>query len=305
MDGRERGERLVNDIYAAYERRKEDRRPNRIRPSELAHECARYLWFRYRWADKHETFDGRMLRLFETGHLEEDRMIADISSVGGYVNARDPNNPTKQISMTHGSHVMGFLDGIAENVPHAHHDEILVEFKTHSAKSFKTLVKEGVSKAKVQHYGQMQIYMEKHGLKEALYLAKDKDTDELYAEFVEYRPDYAQSLLDRADMITYSKSPPPRISERPDYFACRFCSAADVCHGLAKPPRSCRTCEFGKPIEGKPGDLPEWQCMQHGLVLDLDDQRRGCEDHRYNTRVVEGEDKGPLFDSEARKPTRG
>lgn len=296
MDGKERGKLLVQQIYDVYRARTEDRRPNRIRPSELGHPCAKYLWFRYRWADKFERFDGRMLRLFQTGHLAEDRMKGDLIDVGSYVYSHDPEDSRSQISMTHGSHVKGFLDGVAENVPHANHDYVLVEYKTHSAKSFKQLEKEGVAKAKVQHYAQMQVYMHKHNLKEALYFSVNKDTDDLYAEFVEYREDYAKSLLDRADMVAYSPSPPPGVSDRPDYFLCKFCSAADTCYKISRPPRSCRTCEFGKPMEGEPGELPEWQCGKHGLVLDLDDQRRGCDDHRYNKHMIEGEDDGPNHD---------
>lgn len=283
MDGRERGRKLRDEIFATYEARSNDRRPNRIRPSELGHPCLRYLWIRYRWGDRFSYFDGRMHRLFETGHLQEDRMANDLRSVGASVTTRDPDNPTSQLSFEglHG-HVKGFLDGIAEGVPHAHHDEVLTEMKTHNAKSFKDLDKNGVAKSKVQHYAQMQLYMLQYGLKEGLYIAVNKDDDDVYCEFIEYNDMYAQGLRERAETILYAKTIPPRISESLTSMACRFCSAAATCHNLEAPAKSCRTCRFGTPLTEDGQTLPVWQCGKWGHDLDLDDQIRGCSDYEVN-----------------------
>jgi hypothetical protein len=51
----------------------------------------------------------------------------------------------------------------------------VVEFKTHSAKSFRKLVQRGVAEAKPQHWAQMQVYMQLTGLTRALYVAVCKD----------------------------------------------------------------------------------------------------------------------------------
>jgi len=288
MNGRERGKLLRDEIFAAYEAKQDARRPNRLRPSELGHECARYLWYRFRWADEHETFEGRMLRLFDTGHSQEDRMIADLRSVGAEVYARDPDNPKEQIAMEMlNGHSKGFLDGVGGNIPHANSEWCVVECKSHSEKSFKALEKDGVEIAKPQHYGQMQLYMKHHKLDEALYISVCKNTDDIYCEFVPYNQRYAEALENKAKTIVALKSIPPRINNNPTFFKCKFCSAHAVCHQGALPPRSCRTCQYVTPDlvgEVKQG----WTCTLQDKSLDLDDQRRGCEYHRYNPHMVKG-----------------
>ena len=286
MDGRERGKLLRDEIFASYERKADDRRPNRIRPSEMGHPCLRYLWLRYRWADRFERFDGRMHRLFETGHSQEDRMANDLRSVGAEVTTRNPDNPRQQLSFDAlEGHVKGFLDGIATDVPHADTVAVLTEMKTHSAKSFKELEKHGVAKSKVQHYAQMQLYMHQYDLKEGLYLAVNKDNEDIYCEFIEYNPQYAGGLLERAEVIIHSRQIPFRISEDPSSFACKWCNAKDVCHNVERPVASCRTCDHGKPLLEDGQQLPVWQCQKHGHDLDLDDQKRGCEDYKVNRHL--------------------
>ena len=227
-----------------------------------------------------------MLRLFETGHHQEDRLANDLRSVGADLTTRDPENPRNQLAFDAlDGHVKGFLDGIAREVPHAHAPEVLTEMKTHAAKSFKDVQKHGVAKAKVQHYAQMQLYMMQYGLQEGLYIALNKDNEDIYCEFIDYNPQYAKGLVERAEVIIYAKSTPPRISEDPTSFLCKFCSAIEVCHGVQRPLASCRTCAFGKPHLEEGQTLPDWICMKHGHILDLDDQKRGCEDYEITEEM--------------------
>jgi hypothetical protein len=285
MNGRERGRRLVEQIYAAYEESQETRRANRVRPSELGNECTRALWYQFRWADKLERFSGRMLRLFETGHSQEARMLADLRRVGADVLDRDPADSTKQIGLEDlGGHMKGYVDGMSTKLPHAVEEWAPTECKTHSAKSFKAIEKDGVEIAKPTHYAQMQIYMHKMGLAEALYIAVNKDTDDVYAEYVDYNPSYAERLMRKAQQIVWSAKAPERIHNNPSFFKCRVCKSTGVCHSGELPERNCRTCMDAKPIEGG-----AWACGVHGTELSLDDQRAGCSEHRYNPELVLGE----------------
>ena len=288
--GRERGRMLRDRIFAEIEKESEDYRPNRLRPSEMGAECGRYLWLRYRWADKFEKFSGRMKRLFETGHLQEDRLAEDIRRTGARMYVKDPENPKQQIStMAMDGHIKGFLDGVGENVPYAVCEFVLTEMKSHNKKSFAMLDKDGVAACKPQHYAQMQFYLHQHGLGEALYIAVNKDNDDLYCEFVDYDKRYAEGLLRKAQMVVFSKTPPERISQNPTFFKCKYCSAQDVCHLQDLPPRSCRTCKWGEPAVKEGAELPTWYCNFHEAELDLDQQKRGCNEHRFNSHMVRGE----------------
>ena len=60
------------------------------------------------------TFDGRMLRLFQTGDREEDRIVANLRAVGVTVWDTDPDTG-KQIRFTAcAGHFALSLDGVGE-----------------------------------------------------------------------------------------------------------------------------------------------------------------------------------------------
>ena len=304
-NGRERGRKLVERIYTARASQAEFRRPNGLRPSELGHECTRYLWYRFRWADEHEEFDGRMLRLFETGQLMESRFVKELRSVGAEVFDVDPDNPKEQISIsTFGGHTKGYLDSVAGDIPFTDNSWLAVEYKTHSEKSYKLLDKDGVAIAKPTHYAQMQLYMDEHSLSEALYMACNKNTDQLYCEFVAHDARYIERLRAKADVVINRFDIPQRLNNTPTFFQCKFCSASDVCHHGKLPFRTCRNCAFSHAITEKERETHGctkqnmWVCDMHGKLLDLDDQRAGCPDHRHHPHIVMGDSVGDMKELE-------
>lgn len=265
---------IVAAIYKAYEEAdaKEEKR-GYLGVSIIGAKCERYLWYIFRECAE-ERFDGRMLRLFDRGDIEEPRMIKDLRAVGckvfpwqtpaaGYENEEE----TQWEISAFGGHFSGHLDGIMHNVLG---DDPMTwyvnEFKTHNKRSFEDLKAKKVKKAQPKHYAQMQIYMHKMDSKKALYLAVNKDNEELYAEIVEYNKDDAEALMLKAKRIITASEPPPRYSLSRDIFECRYCSANSICWGnpnLAKPedalPRkSCRQCKYSKPDIKTPKAC--WDC---------------------------------------------
>src|ERR1035437_5252337 len=173
----------------ALERSQEDGMRAHLGASDIADTCDRKIWYGFRWATvtRHA---ARTLRLFNRGHREEERFVGWLRAAGIEIDPFDPKTGEQwRISGCNG-HFGGSLDGVAWNVPGIEQyncspqDKILVEFKTHNDKSFTKLQVEGVKKSKPQHFAQMQVYMIKMGLPLALYLAINKNTDEIHAEFV-------------------------------------------------------------------------------------------------------------------------
>lgn len=266
---------VVTAIYEAYEKRYASE-PARtyLGASIIGKECARALWYDFRWASK-TTFDGRMYRLFQSGHLEEPRFVADLRAIGVEVYDVDPATGKQFGFEGHGGHMRGHMDGCARKVPGGGMKWHVVEFKTHSEKSFKELRK-GVQEAKPQHYAQMQWYMGKSGMERALYLAKNKNSDELYAERIRFDRVYYERLQAKAGWIIFSNSPPDRISDDPKYFLCNWCDHKAVCHGHKVPALSCRTCVHSTPMEN--GDA-RWSCAKKLSDIPVQVQRTGCGDH--------------------------
>lgn len=268
-------------IYEAYEKRGESEKARTyLGASIIGKECSRALWYDFHWATK-EKFDGRMLRLFQTGHLEEPRMVADLRAVGVTVYDNDPATGRQFGFSDHGGHMKGHMDGCAKHVPGGGQKWHVLEFKTHSAKSFAELRKKGVKVAKAQHYAQMQWYMGKSGMERALYLAKNKDNDELYSERVEFDKVFFEQLQARAVSIIYGVEPPPKLSDDPKFFICNMCSHNAVCHGGQVPALSCRTCVHATPERA--GDA-RWSCANvHSdpniSSIPIEIQRVGCPQH--------------------------
>lgn len=280
----ELGNPIVEAIDAAVAAAAEVRDGSTLSGSIVGKACDRELWYGFRWAVEPEKFSGRMLRLFDTGHVEEARMVAWCRLAGMAVEDRDPATGEQFEVWYLDGHGHGYTDGRATGVPGAPVVAHLLECKTHNDKSFGEVKKHKVQVAKPEHFAQMQIYMHALGLTRALYLAKNKNTDELYAERVAYDPEYASRLLARLERIRDASTAPARIADDPNAYACRFCKKTEVCHGGAFARVNCRTCLHSTPA---PGGV--WRCEHHKRDLSKEDQAAGCSDHLYLPDLVPGE----------------
>lgn len=270
---------IVELIYKWHKSNNGEWRRKHLGGSMIGEECSRKLWYSFRWTLA-PNFPGRILRLFETGQLEEQRFVAELNGIGCTVWEEDPDTNRQFTISACGGHFGGSLDGVAMDVPGSKKPHV-VEMKTHSAKSFKELKAKKVESSKPMHYAQMQVYGSEMGLERFLYLAKNKDTDELYAERGHIKPSIGQALIQKASRIIFSDEPLERISEDPAFFKCKFCDYSDVCHGTKAPEVNCRTCAFVTPK-----DDGSWYCERHQTELTTGDQREACVDHLFNPSTI-------------------
>jgi len=269
-------------IYAAYEAQAGSGFRAHLGASLIGKDCERALWFDFRWCTLRR-HPGRLLRLFETGQLEEARLVRNLRSIGATVLEVDPQSGRQIRVEAHGGHFGGALDGVALNLPQAPQTWHVLEFKTHSAKSFADLSAKGVRGSKPQHFAQMQVYMHLTGLTRAVYLAVCKDSDQLYVEHSAHDAAYAQGLLAKAQRVIFAPQPLARISLDPAWYQCRLCEHAPLCHGQGAAELNCRTCLHATALEGG------WHCARHDRMLSEAEQRAGCERHLYLPALVPGE----------------
>jgi predicted phage-related endonuclease len=125
----------------------------------------------------------------------------------------------------------GHIDGLGIGFPEAPKSIHLLEFKTHNDKNFKILKKEGPPK---KHLIQMQIYMHLLGpdVRRAMYLAINKNDDEIFQARIEYDKEFAEAQMQKAERIAMLKTPPQRIDDRPEFYICRMCHLRETCHSL-------------------------------------------------------------------------
>jgi hypothetical protein len=270
---------LIKKIDQALEDRQERPRPH-LGMSTLGHHCDRWLWLSFRWAVV-EQFEGRILRLFRRGQMEESTVISDL--VLGGLTIR--NTGSDQMRLDMGCHVSGSVDGVIDSgVPGAPNKRHILEIKTNSKKSFDDLQKNGVEKSKPTHYAQMQCYMLASGIDRALYVAVCKDDDRLHIERLKLDKTAAQSLIERGHRIALlERLPEPCNGAAPDWYQCRFCAAHTFCHERNITQQvNCRTCAHATPTKNS-----RWICERHGSQeIPTQFQHDGCESHVFHPDLV-------------------
>ena len=256
----------------------DDGHRNHMGASVIGDDCERKIWSSFRWLAKFKSVDkdgkdqrGRMLRLFNRGHKEEERFIEWLEGIGIACQPLGPDGKQWRISGCNG-HFGGSLDGKARLEPYGIIDVMLLEFKTSSTKYFYKLVENGVKAEKHQHYVQMCSYGKAYELKYALYMCVNKDTDEIYYEIVELDWNLAHTSLLKADNIIKATVPPAKIALTPTYYKCKGCDFSDICHNNATPDKNCRSC-----VNAFPVDNGEWLCKLYQQNIPKDYIKNGCD----------------------------
>jgi len=258
---------LKNEIDKYCADKYDDGPRSHLGSSEIGHNCSKYLWLKFRWTF-HKHHDGRQQRLFQRGHFEEPRFCGYLESVGFKVilfdeeaiarGETDKGKMQIRISACKG-HFGGSIDGMAEREDFG---KVLCEFKTKgTGKGFIELKEKGCKAKAPQHFSQQSIYGYKLGLKYSIYMAVNKNDDDLHIEVLELDHNLGADLERKAEMIIFSQEPPNGVSCSPAYFECSWCDAKDVCYSNAKPLVNCRSCKRCKPVEDAAWFCEHWQAI--------------------------------------------
>lgn len=249
---------------------------NHLGCSVIGKECERAIWYGSRWV-LDTKFSGRMNLLFNTGSLYEARFCALLESIGIEVYQNDPETGRQfGISAVNG-HYKGSGDGIAIGVPDVPKGEkCLLEMKTHGENSFKKLKKLGVVDAKPEHHIQVQQYLHFMGLKYAMYLAVNKNTDELHFEIIEYNKYLAEHFVERAERIIWSDNPPKR-EFKSDSATCKYCDFAYLCHlgDASSVDVNCKSCKHSYPSQHE-NEASSWICGKYSCIIPKANAMQGC-----------------------------
>lgn len=266
-------ERIHKDIDEWCQKQYDDGPRSHLGASIIGHKCQRYIWFSFRWM-YYKVFDGRMQRLFQRGHLEETRIFEWLQGIG--FTTKSINSDGKQIRVAFAEgHGGGSLDGVGA-LPTRYGPAagllILLEMKTQKDKKFSLLQGSGVQKEKPMHYAQASVYGRRYGLHYCLYVAVNKENDDLNVEVIELDWNLADAELAKAESIINAQFPPPRISENPSYWECKFCDAAAICHMGAPVKKNCRSCRYSEAMPNK-----EWKCNRWNAIIPVSEIPKGCD----------------------------
>ncbi len=264
----------IADIYRQeYGERASKKEMPKMRISGIGSNCTRKMWYNYRMA-KREKFDGRIIRLFNRGHMEEARIIAMLETVGAEVIFQDGEN--KDLSFKSGDFA-GTCDGKATKVPGYEESTVMLEYKTMNKNQYSKYMKEGLALFSDQYHVQVHFYLTAMKLDLCLFIAVCKDDDKFNIEVIRRQPEIVEQYYERALKVMSSSVPPERLNDSPLWWECKWCGFHSICHGDDIMNKNCRTCKFAERKEN--GD---WHCQHRDNSWDYlseEQQYEGCQHH--------------------------
>jgi hypothetical protein len=203
--------------------------------SRLGASCERALQYEFSKApvDPGRDTSGRILRIFERGHVMEDCMVTWLREAGFDLRTRKADGEQFGFSAA-GGRLKGHVDGVIVAGPDGFQYPALWECKCLGQKSWRELEKHKLAIAKPIYHAQVVLYQAYLELHEhpALFTAINADTMEIYTELVPFDAALAQRMSDRAvKVITATDAGEllPRAFHEPTHFECRMCPWQDRC----------------------------------------------------------------------------
>ena len=187
--------------------------------SQVGHHCPRYLWYCYNNYPQPMP-EGRILRLFQLGNVVEDQTIADLKKAG--ISHFDSQ---LEVSFEHeGITLRGHIDGKVKGLPENPDKEFLFEHKTCSDKKFTELTRCNNYKLwNEQYWWQVQFYMLGLSLKSTLVIVYNKNTSELYHEFIPIEEERTINKLTDVFNCLLSDQPPERVCPTASWYQAKWC----------------------------------------------------------------------------------
>lgn len=260
--------------------------------SAIGHPCERWLWYSFRWAVR-EQFDCDTLWRFDDGHRSEDVMADRLRLVPGVqLRTIDASTGRQFGAVDLGGHFRGHADGLvtglvqAPKALHVWEAKAVNEKKATELDKLKAVHGEKAALAKWDevYYAQAILYMAYFEAPRHYLTASTPGARLMTSVRTDTNLDAARRLRAKAERIITAAEPLPRMSDDATFYRCRWCAAHAVCHGRKTLPAiNCRTCAHATPELDGDG---RWSCARRGVDLSVEQQRAGCDQHRFIPALV-------------------
>lgn len=181
-----------------------------------AGKCARAIFFKFKNVPRKE-IEANILRLFDHGdHIHQLIMKPLLSVREIHVVASEVNIPPQEL-------VSGRADAIISTGK---------EMYVLDIKSMNSMIFRNLTEPKEENVAQLQLYLHYFKIPKGILLYVNKDSQELKEFIIAYDKKRALNLLaslsDLREKID-SEIIPPRLSDYPDNWQCRYCQFKEVC----------------------------------------------------------------------------
>ena len=231
------------------------------------HPCERNLYYKAKGTPR-KPIEARVYRIFQQGHDIEEQTINLLKLIPNLMVEEIDRETGRQFQVSFlGGHIKGHFDGrIRSEYYFSETSRKLLEIKSANDKNFKLFQSKGVRATNETYYAQSQIYMhgtqneetwKDHSLTQCLFVIFNKNTAELHIELIDYSPSEAELYLISFENALTNRELPPRISENPNWYQCKFCDFKEYCFEdkpieITKP----RQCKHTQPNKTSGG----WYC---------------------------------------------
>lgn len=260
--------------------------------SSIGKSCLRQLWYKFRWASVGAIDNAASVYRLDDGNRCEKVMAGRLRSVPGLDLYSVDTETGKQFGVQFlGGHLRGRVDGVIEGLLQAPKTPHIWENKATKESEVKKLAKLKIAGEKAAlkawnavYHAAAVLYMRgldcsRHymtvcspGARSAVSVRSSADDAE------------AERLLAVGEAVVFADRAPPRLSQDPDYFECKWCPALAVCHGNDLGRAHCRSCMHSV-VERDGG----WSCARWNKSLTLREQHDGCPAHLYLPDMVPGD----------------
>ena len=231
---------LAASDAALVELSKREKRRNYLGMSIIGHECSRRLWYDYH-TDRREVFSSETLKRFADGHASEDVMAQRLRLVPGVtLMTVDPATGRQWEVSDFDGRFAGHMDGIiigllqAPRVRHVWEGKAVQEKSLTRFRALKDRLgeKNALAEWNPTYYAQAQCYMGYGGITRHYITVATPGVRDWDSARTEFDPETFAAIKDKARRILSAKVPLARLSEKPDWWACKFCHHRPVCHNL-------------------------------------------------------------------------
>jgi hypothetical protein len=226
--------KALRDVVKTNQDRK---RRDYLGASAVGEPCSRKIWYEYHGYERPD-FDTDTLWRFEDGHRTEDLIAERLRMVEG-IELWTHREDGKQFGFSAlNGKFKGHVDGVIKGLIQAPKTAHLWECKAVGEKGFRDFKKmkslhgdkNTLKNWNEQYFAQAQIYMHYMNLDRHYMTVSTPGGRDLDACRTEYNPEVSDQLIDKTYKILVAIEPPKRISEKPDFYRCRWCPFNEVCH---------------------------------------------------------------------------
>lgn len=256
--------------------------------SIIGRQCPRNLFYYYRQCAK-IIIPIKNLLAIEDGYRQEDLMADRLRLLPGITLITEQDGKQIEFSDCDG-HFCGHADGMIKGILEAPETWHVWEHKSVNEDKFNKLVnlrdelgeKSALEKWDPEYYAQAQSYMNKANVDRHFLTVSKPGGRDFISIRTELKKTEAKEIIKKAQSIIFDNwTAPARISDKREFYLCKWCDYQGICHDGDFPLVNCRTCRYNEPRENG-----TFYCLRKQNTVESFEP---CAYHIYNPALIASE----------------